>query len=72
MYWLKRRSSIELIIVHLNSDHRMGINHLRHIEEDKMKDLLAACGCNSRKLLKLYLFFQRTGQTTVGGVLLLK
>ena len=69
-YWLKRRSAIEPIIGHLKSDHRMGRNHLRHVEGDKMNALLAACGYNLRKLLKLLLFFlfRERDKSLWGGV----
>ena len=55
--WYKRRSAIEPIIGHLKADHRMDRNHLKGAEGDKINALLAACGYNLRKLLKLLLFW---------------
>lgn len=55
--WYKRRSAIEPIIGHLKSDHRMDRNHLKGAEGDKINAILAACGYNLRKLLKLLLFW---------------
>ena len=64
--WYKRRSAIEPIIGHLKSDHRMDRNHLKGPEGDKINALLAACGYNLRKLLKLLLFWLVKERTFFG------
>lgn len=56
-FWYKRRSAIEPIIGHLKADHRMNRNHLNGTEGDQINAMLAACGYNLRKLLKLLLFW---------------
>ena len=69
--WYKRRSAIEPIIGHLKTDHRMDRNHLKGPEGDKINALLAACGYNLRKLLKLLLFWLVKERTFLGwGTLL--
>ena len=55
--WYKRRSAIEPIIGHLKSDNRMDRNYLKSAEGDKINAILAGCGYNLRKLLKLLLFW---------------
>lgn len=64
--WYKRRSAIEPIIGHLKADHRMDRNHLKGAEGDKINALLAACGYNLRKLLKLLLFWLVKERTIFG------
>lgn len=57
-----RRSSIEPIIGHAKSDHRMDRNYLKGEEDDKTNAILAGCGFNIRKLLRaifLWLFNER-------------
>ena len=49
---LRRRSSIEPSIGHLQSDHRLDRNHLTGQEGDRINALLAAVGYNFRKLLR--------------------
>jgi IS5 family transposase len=49
---LKRRSSIEPTIGHLKSDNRLGRNHLKGKEGDRINAILAAAGYNFRKLLR--------------------
>ena len=49
---LKRRSSIESTIGHLKSDNRLGRNHLKGKEGDRINAVLAAAGYNFRKLLR--------------------
>jgi transposase, IS5 family len=48
---LRRRSAIEPVIGHLKSEHRMGRNYLRHREGDATNAVLAAVGCNFRRLI---------------------
>ncbi len=52
--WLKRRSAIEPIIGHTKQDNRMGRNFLKGTCGDEMNALLAACGFNFRKLLRVF------------------
>lgn len=49
----KRRASIEPIIGHLKSDHRLCRNYLKGWLGDEMNVLLAAAGWNLRRLLRL-------------------
>ena len=58
--WRKRWAAIEPVIGHLKSDHRMDRNYLKGELGDKMNAMLAGCGRNLRKLLKILLgpFFQ--------------
>lgn len=60
--WLKRRNAIEPVFGHAKQEHRMGRNRLKGVYGDKLNVILAACGYNMRKLLKmwavsLYLYF---------------
>jgi len=52
--WFRRRSAIEPIISHMKHDNRMGRNYLLGITGDKMNALLAGCGFNMRKLLRVF------------------
>ena len=54
--WYKRRSAIEPIISHVKSDNRLDRNYLKGPEGDKINAILAGCGYNLRKLLRLLLF----------------
>ena len=49
---LRRRSTIEPVIGHLKSEHRMGRNYLWHRQGDAANALLAAVGYNFRRLLR--------------------
>jgi IS5 family transposase len=48
---LRRRSAVEPCFGHLKSEHRMGRNHLAHATGDAANAVLAAAGCNFRRLL---------------------
>lgn len=48
---MRRRSAVEPVIGHLKDDHRMGRNHLAHIQGDAVNAILAAIGCNFRRIL---------------------
>ena len=48
----KRRSSIEAIIGHLKSDHRLGRNYLQGRSGDAMNALLAGMGFNLMLLVR--------------------
>lgn len=54
--WFKRRSAIEPVIGHMKQDHRMDRNYLKGTDGDKMNAILAACGFNLRKLLRVLLW----------------
>ncbi len=54
--WFKRRSAIEPVIGHTKNDHRMNRNYLKGVAGDKINALLAACGFNIRKLLRIFLW----------------
>lgn len=54
--WLKRRSAIEAVIGHAKTDGRLGRNYLLGREGDKINAILAGCGYNIRKLMKVLLF----------------
>ena len=49
-----RRASIEPVIGHLKSDHRMQRNFLKGSAGDSINAVLAACGFNLRKLLRAF------------------
>ncbi len=51
--WYKRRSAVEPIIGHLKSDNRMERNRLKGEEGDRINALLAGCGRNLHKLLRI-------------------
>ena len=53
---MKRRNAIEPIIGHLKSDHRLSRNYLRGVIGDKQNAILASCGFNMRKLLRVFLY----------------
>ncbi len=48
---IKRRAAIEPLIGHTKEDHRMDRNFLAHREGDAINAVLAAAGCNFRRLL---------------------
>jgi len=48
---MKRRAAVEPVIGHLKNEHRMGRNHLAHAAGDAIDAVLAAAGCNFRRLL---------------------
>ena len=52
----RRRASIEPIIGHLKSDHRMQRNYLKGFIGDEMNLLLAATAFNLKKWMRLYFF----------------
>jgi IS5 family transposase len=43
---MKRRAAIEPVIGHLKAEHRMGRNHLKGREGDRINAVLAAVGYN--------------------------
>lgn len=49
---LRRRSAVEPVIGHLKSEHRMGRNYLWHRQGDAINAVLAAAGCNFRRLIR--------------------
>jgi IS5 family transposase len=55
--WFKRRNAIEPIIGHTKQDHRLDRNYLKGVGGDKINALLAACGFNIRKLLRVFFYF---------------
>lgn len=48
----RRRSSIETGISHLKNGHRLGRNYYRHIAGDVTNVLLAATGCNFKRMMR--------------------
>lgn len=52
----KRRASIEPIIGHLKSDHRMERNYLKGFKGDEINLLLAATAFNLKKWMRIYFF----------------
>ena len=53
--WQRRRSAVEPLIGHVKHDNRMDRNYLLGRDGDRMNAILAACGYNLRKLLRLLL-----------------
>lgn len=53
--WRKRRAAIEPVIGHLKSDHRMLRNMLKGKIGDNINAMLAGCGFNLRKLVRILL-----------------
>ena len=53
--WRKHRAAIEPVIGHLKSDHRMLRNMLKGKEGDNINAMLAGCGFNLRKLVRILL-----------------
>lgn len=49
--WFKRRASVEAVISHLKSDHRMGRNYLSGTIGDSINAMLAASAYNFKKLM---------------------
>jgi len=54
---MKRRSAIEPIFGHLESDNKLERNHLKRKEGDRANAILAGCGFNIRKLLRAFFLF---------------
>ncbi|MET4117925.1 hypothetical protein ABIB85_004391 [Bradyrhizobium sp. JR1.5] len=48
---LRRRSAVEPVIGHFKSEHRIGRNQLWHRQGDAISAVLAAVGCNFRRLI---------------------
>lgn len=55
--WMKRRNSIEPIIGHLKSGHKMRKNWLKGHLGDCMAPILAGCGFNLKKILRALALF---------------
>ncbi|EMM74219.1 transposase DDE domain protein [Leptospira weilii str. 2006001855] len=55
--WMDRRSAIEPVISHLKHDHNMIRNFLKGKEGDRINAVLAAAGCNLRKLIRAFFLF---------------
>jgi transposase, IS5 family len=55
--WMKRRNSVEPIIGHLKSGHKMRKNWLKGHEGDCMAPILAASGFNLKKILRALALF---------------
>ena len=51
---MKRRAAVEPVIGHLKADHRMGRNHLKGREGDRINAVLAAAGFNFHLLLRWF------------------
>jgi transposase, IS5 family len=49
---MKRRAAVEPVIGHLKAEHRMGRNHLKGREGDRINAVLAAAGYNFGLLLR--------------------
>lgn len=54
--WYRRRSSIEPIIGHIKSDHRMARNYLKGEEGDKINAILAGYISKLLRAIHLWLF----------------
>lgn len=52
--WMKRRSSVEPVIGHLKSDHRMKCNYLKGTAGDHANAILSGCGFNMGKLIAAF------------------
>jgi IS5 family transposase len=48
----RRRSAVGPVIGHLKAEHRMGRNYLFHRRGDAANAVLAAAGCNFRRLIR--------------------
>jgi IS5 family transposase len=57
--WFKRRASVEAVISHLKSDHRMGRNYLSGTIGDSINAMLAASAYNLKKLMDELAFIFR-------------
>ncbi len=60
--WFKRRAAIEPVIGHLKDDHRLNRNRLKGKDGDQINVMLAACGLNLRKLLRVLLSLFKKGR----------
>ena len=49
---MKRRAAVEPVIGHLKAEHRMGRNHHKSREGDRINAVLAAAGYNFALLLR--------------------
>lgn len=56
---LKRRSSIEPIIGHLKSEHRLNVNRLKGIEGDRLNVILSGSAFNLKKIMNKIFFWLR-------------
>jgi len=54
--WFKRRASVEAVISHLKSDHRLGRNYLKGTIGDTVNLLLASLAYNFKKLMRKLAF----------------
>jgi IS5 family transposase len=51
---MKRRAAVEPVIGHLKAEHRMGRNHLKGRDGDRINAVLAAAGYNFHLLLRWF------------------
>ena len=51
---MKRRAAVEPVIGHLKAEHRMGRNHLKGRDGDRINPVLAAAGFNFHLLLRWF------------------
>lgn len=63
----RRRAGIEPVIGHTKNDHRMGRNFLAHREGDAINAVLAAAGCNFRRLLSFLRILLRIIMEALAG-----
>ena len=57
--WFRRRASVEAVISHLKSDHRMVRNYLKGTIGDSINLMLAAAAYNFKKLMRKLAFIFR-------------
>jgi len=51
---MRRRAAVEPVIGHLKDGHRMGRNHLKGRDGDRINAILAAAGYNFKLLLRWF------------------
>jgi IS5 family transposase len=67
---MRRRAAIEPVIGHLKDDHRMGRNHLKGRDGDRINAVLAAAGYNFRLLRRWFERLLRALWLVIAGLIL--
>jgi IS5 family transposase len=67
---MRRRAAVEPVIGHLKDDHRMGRNHLKGREGDRINTLLAAAGYNFSLLRRWFQRLLRALRRIIGRLIL--
>lgn len=69
---MKRRAAVEPVIGHLKAEHRMGRNHLKGREGDRINPVLAAAAFNFHLLLRWFKQILRALMQVLAGIIIMQ